>query len=74
MGRNGKEMKNLFKNYHMYSNIYILKLSKFIEILTENKKHTINYVPGINIAPMASKKLCFWIYLHFIVICSVKSC
>lgn len=44
MGRNGKEMINLFKNYHMYSNIYILKLSKFIEILTENKKHTINYV------------------------------
>lgn len=44
MGRNGKEMKNLFKNYHMYSNVYILKLSKFIEILTENKKHTINYV------------------------------
>lgn len=43
MGRNGKEMKNLFKNYHMYSNIYI-KLSKFIEILTENKEHTINYV------------------------------
>lgn len=47
--RNGKEMKNLLfyslvKNYHMYSNKYIKTVSKFIEILTENKKHRMNYV------------------------------
>lgn len=54
MGRNGKEMKNLFKNYHMYSNIYIKTVQ--IHWNFDRKQKTHNKL-CINIAPMASKKL-----------------
>lgn len=43
MGKNGEEMKTslfniLVKSYdHMYSNKHIKTVSKFIEVLTENK-------------------------------------
>lgn len=47
MGKNGEEMKTslfyiLVKSYdYMFSNKHIKTVSKFIEVLKENQKHTI---------------------------------
>lgn len=43
MGRNGKEMTNLFKNYHMYSNIYIKTVQIHWNFDRKQKTHY-NYV------------------------------